>query len=94
MKRRSNSRPTLESFEYRRLLAVLRQVRWRWRLKVLLRGLALLLVTGFATAALASWGVDVARYRPWAVMLLGLTTYGVLAYAAFRFVPNMISHNV
>ena len=34
---------TMESFEYRRLQAILRRVRWRWRLKVLLRGLALLL---------------------------------------------------
>lgn len=85
---------TLGSFEYRRLLAVLRQVRWRWRLKVLLRGLALLLITGFATAALASWGVDAARYRPWAVMLLGLSTYGVLAYAAFRFVLRPLSRRI
>ena len=36
---------TFENLEYLRLQAIIRKVRWRWRLKMLLRGL------GFATLA-------------------------------------------
>ncbi len=85
---------TLESFEYRRLTGILRRVRWRWRLKVLLRGLALLLAAALVAISAASWGVDAARYRPWAVLFLGLVTYGTLGYAAYRFVIRPLSRRV
>jgi len=85
---------TMESFEYRRLSGILRRVRWRWRLKVLVRGLALLIVAALVTISVASWGVDAARYRSWVVLLLGLLTYGTLAYAAYRFVIRPLSRRV
>ena len=85
---------TMESFEYARLLGILRRVLWRWRLKVLMRGLALLLVAALVAVSAASWGVDAARYRPWIVLLLGLLTYGMLAYAAYRFVIRPLSRRV
>ncbi len=85
---------TMESFEYRRLTGILRRVRWRWRLKVLVRGLTLLIVAALVTLSAASWGVDAARYRPWVVLLLGLFTYGALAYAAYRFVIRPLSRRV
>jgi hypothetical protein len=85
---------TMESFEYRRLQAILRRVRLRWRLKVLLRGLALLLAATIVTVLAASWGVDAASYRPWVVLLLGLFSYGAIGYAIYRFVIRPLSRRV
>ncbi|NKB88404.1 MAG: DUF4175 family protein [Acidobacteria bacterium] len=85
---------TMESFEYRRLQAILRRVRWRWRLKVALRGLALLLVTALLTVSAASWAVSAVGFQRWAVLALGLLTYGALAYCAYRFVIRPLSRRV
>ncbi len=76
---------TFESVEYRRLLGIIRRVRNRWRLRVLLRGLAVVLVTALVTVVLAAWGLDAFRYRPWAVIALSGATYSVLAYGLYRF---------
>ncbi|MCH8952919.1 MAG: hypothetical protein IID49_12470 [Proteobacteria bacterium] len=64
---------TMESFEYARLLGILRRVLWRWRLKVLMRGLALLLV-----AALVAVGASGIRLQPAAPIWLGVTLTGIV----------------
>lgn len=77
---------TFENIEYRRLLGIIRRVRARWRLKVLLQGLALLLGTGLVTLGLAAWGADLFRARPWVTVILSVATYGSLAFYLWRFV--------
>ncbi|HJO05356.1 MAG TPA: hypothetical protein QGG47_15430 [Acidobacteriota bacterium] len=85
---------TFESIEYRRLLGIIRRVRNRWRLRVLLRGLAFVLVAALATILLASWGMDAFRYRPWAVVGLSGLTYSVLAYGLYRFLVRPLGRRV
>ena len=77
---------TLETFEYRRLLGIIRQVRNRWRLKILLRGIGLVALTALATVVLGSWGLDAFRYRPWVVSGLSIGTYALLLGAFYRFI--------
>ena len=85
---------TLQSIEYQRLLGIMRRVRNRWRLRLLLRGLALALIAVLATVLLASWGLDTVRYRPWAVIGLSGLTYAVLAYAFYRFLARPLWRRV
>jgi hypothetical protein len=85
---------TFENLEFVRLQAVIRRVRWRWRLKVLLRGIGLLVLAGLATLLLTTWGLDTFRYRPVATVVLSLLTYGALAYVAWRFIVRPLSRSV
>ncbi len=85
---------TLQSIEYQRLLGIMRRVRYRWRLRLLLRGLALALIAALATVLLASWGLDTFRSRPWAVIALSGLTYAVLAYALYRFLARPLWRRV
>ncbi len=85
---------TFESIEYCRLLGIIRRVRNRWRLRVLLRGLAVVLVTALATLVLASWGLDAFQYRPWAVLGLSGATYSALGYGFYRFLVRPLGRRV
>lgn len=77
---------TFEKLEYRRLQGIIRRVRNRWRLKVLLRGTALLLAAGLLTLGLAAWGAELFRMRPWIVGALSLLTYACIGTYLYRFV--------
>ncbi len=59
------------------VLRVIRQVRRRWRLRVALRGLAVVLGLGFVAFAASALGMDFFRFTPRAV-----TGFRVLAYVA------------
>jgi len=85
---------TIESIEYQRLLGIIRRVRNRWRLRVMLRGLAIALVAALAILALASWGVGTLRYRPWAVIGLSGLMYAGLAYGLYRFLLRPLRQRV
>jgi len=59
------------------LLRVIRGVRRRWRLKVALRGAAIVLGFGLLAFGIAAFALDHFRYSPWAI-----ATFRILAYAA------------
>lgn len=70
---------------YDELGRVIHAVRRRWRLKVALRGVALLLATGLVTFAVSAYAMDHFRYEPWAVTAFRLFAYLTLAALATRF---------
>jgi hypothetical protein len=64
--------------EGRDLLRVIRGVRRRWRLKVALRGVAVVIAAGLVALATSAWGLDHFRYSTGAI-----AAFRVLAWTAF-----------
>jgi hypothetical protein len=61
------------------LLAVIRAARRRWRLRVLLHGLAWVAVGGLATVLIAAWGVDHFRFAAPALTAFRVLVWGTIA---------------
>jgi hypothetical protein len=74
------------SQDHRQLLEVVRTVRNRWRLKLLLRGTALLVTTAAALALAAGYAIDASRFDAGAVAAVRVLAYLVLAAVVLRFV--------
>ncbi|HEY3119862.1 MAG TPA: DUF4175 family protein, partial [Vicinamibacteria bacterium] len=70
---------------YEELRRVIHAVRLRWRLKVALRGAAIVLVTGLLTFGVAAYAMDHFRYEPWAVSSFRLFAWVALLALATRF---------
>ncbi|PYQ42607.1 MAG: hypothetical protein DMF77_12410 [Acidobacteria bacterium] len=70
---------------YDELRRVIHGVRRRWRLKIALRGIALLLATGLATFAVSAYAMDHFRYEAWAVNAFRVFAYVTLLALAGRF---------
>ncbi|MDH4350216.1 MAG: DUF4175 domain-containing protein, partial [Gemmatimonadota bacterium] len=60
------------------LLSVIQAARRRWRLRVLLRGLAWVAVGGFVAVVVAAWGVDYFRFTPAALIAFRVLTWGTV----------------
>jgi hypothetical protein len=74
-----------EAEPYHALRGVIRGVRRRWRLKVALRGAAIVFVTGLIAFAASAYAMDHFRYEPWAVSSFRLFAYLALLALAVRF---------
>jgi hypothetical protein len=70
---------------YDELRNVIRGVRRRWRLKVALRGAAVVLAVGLGALAVSAYAMDHFRYEPWAVTSFRLFAYVALLALATRF---------
>jgi hypothetical protein len=70
---------------YDELRRVIQGVRRRWRLKVALRGTALVAAAGLVTFAVSAYAMDHFRYEPWAVTSFRLFAYVTLLALAVRF---------
>src|SRR5438477_9761007 len=70
---------------YDALRQVIHDVRRRWRLKVALRGAAIVLAASLATVAASALALDHFRYEPWAVSSLRAFAWVTLAALAMRF---------
>ena len=70
---------------YDELRNVIRGVRRRWRLKVALRGAAVVLAAGLGALAVSAYAMDYFRYEPWAVTSFRLFAYVALLALATRF---------
>jgi len=70
---------------YDELRRVIHDVRRRWRLKIALRGIALLMATGLATFAVSAYAMDHFRYEAWAVNAFRVFAYVTLLALAGRF---------
>lgn len=81
-------RSTVEATARSEVRATLNTVRWRWRLRVALRGLAVVVLAGAATLFLAAWAMDQLRFEPWAVNALRIAAYamvvGLLVFRVLR----------
>jgi len=67
------------------LRRVIRGVRRRWRLKVALRGAALVIAAGLVTLAVSAWGLDHFRYSAGAITAFRVLAWTALLALAFRF---------
>ena len=74
-----------EAEHYDALRNVIRGVRRRWRLKVALRGAAIVFVTGLVAFAASAYAMDHFRYEPWAVSSFRIFAYLALLALAVRF---------
>ncbi|HVS12781.1 MAG TPA: DUF4175 family protein [Thermoanaerobaculia bacterium] len=74
-----------ERLPYQELLRVVRSVRRRWRLRVLLRGLVIVLGIGFVTFAASVFALDYFLYTDRAVRLFRALTWITLLALAVRF---------
>ena len=79
---------------YGELMSVIRRVRLRWRMKVALRGLVTLIVTGFAAFAVSVWGMDYFLYSERAVDVFCWLAYLTLIALAVRLLAVPLSRRV
>jgi hypothetical protein len=70
----------------RELVAVIRAARRRWRLRVLLHGLAIVGVGGVLAAVIAAWGANHFRFSPTALIAFRALLWGTVAVLFVRFV--------
>ena len=71
-----------------RVLPIIRNVRARWRLRMAVRGLSLVLAAGFAAFLLSAFGLEAARFSPLAVTTLRITAWAVVLAVAVAFVQG------
>lgn len=64
------------------LVQVIRRVRSRWRLKLVLRGAAIVLGVGLAAFLVSAYGMERAGFSAGAITTFRIATYGVLAVLA------------
>lgn len=75
------SRSTNES-----LIRVIRAVRRRWRLRMLLRGLAIVIGAGGLAFLISAYGMDRLKFNPTAVTAFRILAYGALIVLLVRYV--------
>jgi hypothetical protein len=76
--------------ERQELIDVIRQVRKRWRTRLLLRGAIVVLGGGLLALLLASWGLQMARFSPSSVIGFRIAVFTVFAaLAAIWFIRPM-----
>ena len=70
---------------YEDLLRAIRLTKRRWRTKILLRGLAIFVVAGFAAFGLSVWGLNFFHYSSSAVVVFRVLLWLGLAAVAVRY---------
>ena len=76
------------------ILRAIRHVRNRWRLRVALRGVAVLLAAALGTLVLSSWGLEVYRFTPAAIITFRILTYAALIGFGWWFFIRPVSRRV
>lgn len=69
-------------------------VRFRWRMKVALRGLAIVLAVGIVVFLVSTFGMDKLRFTPGAVLVFRALTYVLVLGAIVRFLVLPLSKGV
>ena len=74
---------------HQELVNVIRQVRSRWRMKLLLRGAIIVLVGAFVALLLASWGLRTYKFSPSSIVGFRIAIFSVFAVllAVWFFLP-------
>lgn len=73
------------------LLAVIRGVRRRWRLRIVLRGLAIVLAGGLLAFLVATWGADRLRFAAGPLTALRIAAWAALAVLAYRYLVRPLA---
>ena len=76
------------------IFRAIRHVRNRWRLRVALRGVAVLLAAALGTLVVSSWGLEVYRFTPAAIITFRILTYGALLGFGWWFCIRPVSRRV
>ena len=76
------------------IFRAIRHVRNRWRLRVALRGAAVLLAAALGTLVLSSWGLEVYRFTPAAIITFRVLTYAALLGFGWWFCIRPVSRRV
>ena len=76
------------------LFTVIRDARRRWRLRVLLRGLAIVSSAALALFLVTTWVMDRLRFDATAVLVLGVAAWAGVAYLAWRFLLRPLARRV
>ena len=76
------------------LVAVIRRVRNRWRLRIAMRGLAVVLAVGLAAFLISSYGLEFFRFSASAVIAFRGLTYLSLAGLTFWFLLRPLVRSV
>ena len=76
------------------LLSVIRAVRRRWRLRLVLRGLAIVLAGGFFAFLVATWGADRFRFAPTPLAICQVLAWGAMALLVYRFLVRPLARRV
>ena len=84
----------LEGPPERTLLGVIRQVRRRWRFKLLLRGGALAGGAALVVFVLSSWLLDRTGFSPGVLLASRVLGYGLVLWLAFRYLLRPLARRV
>ena len=76
------------------ILDAIRQVRNRWRLRVALRGIAVLVAASLGTLLVSSYGLELLRFSPNAIVGFRVLTYLALLVSGWWFFIRPISRRV
>lgn len=76
------------------VLPIIRTVRARWRLRMALRGVSIILAAGFVAFLLSAFGLEAARFSPGAVTTLRIVTWLVLLAVAWIFLLRPLLRRV
>ncbi|RPJ63680.1 MAG: DUF4175 family protein, partial [Acidobacteria bacterium] len=83
-----------EDNERDKLLRVIRQVRGRWRWRVVLRSLTVLVGAAVLTVLAAAWGLERWRFRPEAIVTFRVVTYLALVGLGWWFLVRPLMRRV
>ncbi|MFW6199700.1 MAG: hypothetical protein ACOC8K_03920, partial [Gemmatimonadota bacterium] len=73
---------------------MIRRVRNRWRLRTLLRGLAVLVGAGLLAFVVTAYGLELARFSPAAVGIFRVLTYLTVGVIAYVYVVRPLAYRV
>ena len=94
MASRTDREAPLDPFVRDRLLRIVREVRTRWRWKVVLRSLTVLAGAGVATLLAAAYGLEQFRFSPPAIVTFRIVTYLVLVTLGWLFFVRPLARRV
>jgi hypothetical protein len=76
------------------LLSIIRGIRTRWRWKIVLRSLTVLLGAGAGTILVAAYGLEQLRFSPAAIITARIVTYLALAGLGWFFFVRPLARRV
>ena len=76
------------------LLRAIRHVRGRWRLRVAVRGVSVLVAAALGTLLASSYGLEIFRFSPTAIVVFRIVTYGALIGAGWWLFVRPVSRRV
>jgi hypothetical protein len=87
-------RMLFEASSHEDLMGIIRSVRRRWRLRILFRGMGVVLSAGVVAFLVSAYGMDYFRFTSTAVLLFQIATYATLIALTIRFLVLPLSQKV